>query len=164
MAVENKKSTLVTNADATPKAATTSYINDGQLKEQIGTLEVDAANDDGSVFRMCRIPSNARISELALKNDAIVGGTDYDIGVYDIADVNSGAVVDADILAATLDLSAANDQFAEVETVAEEDVEQRLWELLGLSEDPAKVYDIALTGNTVGTAAGTLALRLRYTQ
>lgn len=163
MAVANTKSTIVTNGDSSPPASTTSYINDGVLKEQVGYVEVAAADDDTSVYRMCRIPSNARISELAVKNDAVTGGTDYELGVYQTAD-NGGAVVDSDVLASVIDMSSARAVFTEIDTVIEEDSEKRLWELLGLTEDSHRQYDIALTGQTVGTAAGTIALRLRYAQ
>ena len=42
-------------------------------------------------------------------------------------------------------------------------IEKRVWELLGLSADPQLDYDLALTGDTVGTAAGSVSLRVRFT-
>jgi hypothetical protein len=41
-------------------------------------------------------------------------------------------------------------------------IEKRLWERLGLSVDPQVDYDLALTGDTVGTGAGTISLRVRF--
>jgi hypothetical protein len=164
MAVANTKSTHVGNADNVPVKATPVRVAEGRLKESVATVEVAAADDNGSVYRMHRVRSDARVSSIEIANDAITGGTGYDVGVYDTNE-NGGAAVDDDVFASALDLSSAGgftDRTYEATAANISKVEQALWELLGLSSDPGKEYDICLTADTVGTAAGTIASRLRF--
>lgn len=167
MAVVNTKSTQITNADATPNVLNNDFVAKGALFEAVATVEVAAADDDGSVFRMVRVPSNARISEVLRANDAITPlapatGTVYDIGVYQTAD-NGGAAVSANLFANDIDLSIASTGFAQTTGVNIADCEKRLWELLGLTADSFRDYDICFTGAAVGNGAGTLSLKVRYT-
>src|SRR3972149_12341690 len=104
MAVANTKSTFITNADAEPKVLTSDYISKGTLYEAVGTVEVAAADDDGSVYRMVRVPSNARITSILTGCDAITLGTSYHLGVYQTA-ANGGAVVVSDSVALSSALS-----------------------------------------------------------
>lgn len=163
MAVANTKSTIITNADATPPVLTSSKITGGMyLREAVATVEVAAADDDTSVYRMVRVPSNARISSVQYANDAITSGTVYDIGVYKTA-ADGGAVVSVELFASDLDLSSARalTECAYEATATDiSKIEQELWQRLGLSTDPGIMYDICFTGATVGSAAGTLALRV----
>jgi hypothetical protein len=165
MAVANTKSTHITNADATPPVLTNSYVGKGRLFEAVGTVETLAADDAASVYRLVRVPSNARISSILLASDAITGASASDVGVYQTAQ-NGGAVVDADFFATDVDISTAATVFTEVmlEATATDiaKVEYRLWELLGLSADPMRDYDIAVTVNDV-TAAGTISMKVKYT-
>lgn len=161
MAVENKKSTIVTNGDANPPALTDSYIHEGRVLKQAGIAAVAAADDDNSTYRLHRVPSNARISSLKIQHGVITGGSDFDLGAYETAD-NGGAVKDADILADGLDLSSARSVPTEVLGVGAGDTEKRLWELLGESEDPHRDYDIVLTANTVGSAAQNVRVEIEY--
>lgn len=165
MGVVNTKSTIVTNADATPRVKTDALLAGGRLRSQAATVEVAAGDDDTSVFRMFRVHSSWRIHGLTLLNDAITGGTSYDVGLYDIADAD-GAVLDADAFAAAVDLSSARVAPLDVanHTLNIDKAENAIWQLAGLSltSDPNKFYDIALTANTVGSGAGTITMRLAY--
>ena len=164
MAVANTKSTHITNADATPPVLTNSSVSCGLLREASGTVETLAADDAGSVYRMCRVPSNARISSILLASDAITGATAADVGVYKTA-ADGGAAVDDDFFATNVDISTAATVFTEVmlEATATDisKCEQPLWQLLGLSADPCIPYDIAVTVNDV-TAAGTISMKVKY--
>ncbi len=121
------------------------------------TFEVAAADDDLSVYRVCRVPSNAVIKSIAVWNDAITSGTDYDIGLYDI---NSGAVVDKDLFTDGSTMATARDNVEQLTAPAIEEIHKPIWEYaaLSLTKDPKKEYDLAVTANTVGTAAGTITL------
>ena len=164
MGTANTKSTIVTNGDATPNDMTPAYISHGRLREQIGVVEVAAADDNDSVYRFCRVWSGWRISQVDYANDAITSGAAYELGVHQTAE-NGGAEVDADEFASSLDLTSAH-AWTEVTWEASatqfSDCEKRLWERLGLTEDPNRWYDITMTGTTVGTAAGTIGVRVRY--
>jgi len=164
MAVVDIKSTIVSNADADPRVVTNPHVQGGMLREQVATVEVAAADSDGSTYRMCRVPSGARITSIEIACDAITGGTAYDIGVYKTA-ADGGAAVDDDVFATAVDLSSALtwvDKTYEATATNIDAVEKRLWDLLGLSADPFLGYDIVLTADTVGTGAGTISLRVRY--
>ena len=164
MAVANTKSTLITNADATPPVLTSPRTSGAHLREAVGTVEVAAADDNNSVYRFVRVRSNARISSVEHASDAVTGGTDYNIGVWDTA-ANGGVVVSENLFSDAIDMSSAHaftDGTYETTATNIASVEQELWQLLGLSSDPGKDYDIAAIGITVGTGAGTISLRVRY--
>lgn len=166
MAVANTKSTAVTNRDAIPRVPSPAHLVRGPLFEAVGTVEVAAADDDNSVYRMARLRSSDRVSSLTIFADAITGATAYDLGVYRTAD-DGGAVVDADLFGSAVDISAGSKVGIDVtyESAATDisKIEKRIWELLGLSADPQIDYDVAFTATTVGTAAGTVSLRVRFT-
>lgn len=163
MAVVNTKSNIVTYADATPPTRTPVNLRHGRLREQVATIEVAAADDDTSVYRLFRVHSSWRIDEIEILNDAITGGTSYDLGVHQTAQ-NGGAVVAVGAFGTAIDMSSA--RVAPLKAVFEalniDKIEKMLWEVLGLSVDPDREYDITLTANTVGTAAGTISARLKY--
>lgn len=163
MAVVNTKATGVSNADATPVVITNRILVRGPLFAACGQVAVAAADDDTSVFRCVRLPSNARIVSIRRTNSAITGGTSYGVGVHQTA-ANGGAAASASLFAAAQDLSSAGAQVEQRYTaLAVTTMEQRLWELLGLTSDPRIDYDITLTGNTVGTGAGNIGLEVIYT-
>lgn len=164
MAVANTKSTQITNADATPRLLTTSYIAGGLKRISRGTVETLVTDDAASVYRLVRLPSNAVIDHIWLASDAITGASASDVGVYQTAD-NGGAVVDADFFATDVDISSATaftDVILEATVTDKAKVEYRLWELLGLTTDPVRDYDIAVTVNDV-TAAGTISMKVEWT-
>jgi len=165
MAVANTKSTSVTNADATPPALTGSFIAGGRVIEQVAFVTPVAADDDNSVYRFCRLPSNARISQILVKHAVVTGMTDTDLGYYQTAD-NGGAVVDINAFWDNIDLdAAARNVFTDVsEFPVAADLEKRLWELdpASLTEDPNRQYDICLTAPTVGSGIAEIAILIRY--
>jgi len=166
MATVNTTATAITNADAQPKSFTPANVAGAYLREAVGTVEVAAADDDGSTYRFARIRSSARMSSISVFNDAITGGTSYDVGLYRTAK-DGGAVVSAALFASALDLSSASavagtEALTEATVTNIDKIEKPIWQLLGLSADPMIDYDLTLTANTVGTAAGTISVRARY--
>ena len=122
----------------------------------VATVAVAAGDDDGSVYRVFKdIPSSCVPVNIAVHNTAITAGTVYHVGLYK---PNGGAVVEVDVLAATLDLSSA----ATIATWNNSGMKSltlgTLSDLgtLSAQTDVDAAYDIALTGATVGTAAGTI--------
>lgn len=165
MGVVNTKATGVSNPDSTPGKANPLQIAGARLYESVGTVEVAAADSDNSVYRMARVHSGWRVSSIELFNDAITSGSVYDLGLYDTAE-NGGAVVSQELFASDVTMVSARSTPTEVTyeaTVTNIDkVEKLLWELLALSSDPGKWYDIAFTATTVGSGAGTISIRVRY--
>ena len=174
MAVANTKSTAITNLDATPPQLTNRGIAGADLKVSIGICEVAAADDNASVYRFVRLPSNAIVHSIEFRGDAIASATDYDCGIYRTAG-DGGAVVDADLFASAIDINAGVATTAastlmrwEAATTADISLaEYRLWQLADAgaatyATDPNYQFDVCLTGNTVGSAAGTLYLRVLW--
>lgn len=160
------KSNEVTNADATPPVKTHVSTSHGRLHEKVATVEIAASDNNDHEYRMVRLHSSWRLSEINRFNDAITSGTDYNVGLFDIAE-NGGAVVNENLFADAVSLSSAsltgvNDLFEAGSGVGVEDIEQRIWEMLGLSSDPGKWYDLVYKGVTVGSGSGTLSVRVRY--
>lgn len=166
MAVVNTLSSSITAFDAAVRSTVDGIKHGGLLRRSVDSAEVAAGDDDASVYRMVRIPSNASIKELNILNDAIAGGTVYHLGVYQTA-TNGGAVVNDDVFASTISMVTArtmplNAMFEAGLDIVNWDI--RLWELLGLSADPQRDYDICFTAATVGTAAGSLVLECVWSQ
>lgn len=166
MAAANTKSTEVTNADATPPVKTHVSISHGRLHEKVATIEVAAADDAASVYRMCRVHSSWRISEITVFNDAITSGASFDCGLYQTAE-NGGAVVDANaysdaVTLVSASLSGVQHLFESGGAKGIEKIEQLVYQDAGLTTDSGRWYDLCLTGNTPGSGAGTISMRLRY--
>jgi hypothetical protein len=164
MAVVNTKSTLITNADATPVVKSDAGLGGGLLHVAMATVEVAAADDNNSVYRFARLPSNARVVSMRVFCDAITAGTDYNVGLYQTA-ANGGAVVDDNCYADAVDLSSAITTGTEIafEGRGIELIGQQVWADAGLSADSNTEYDVCATGITVGSAAGTISLAVAYT-
>lgn len=170
MAVVTTKSTAVTNADAASQTNNSQKIAGGRLREDVGTLEAVSGDSIGSVYRLARVKSGSRISQVLLSCDAITTCAG-DVGIYDIPAVNSGAVVDADFFASAQSLASAlvNTDVTHEADAADAgagfglaDVEKPLWQALGLAADPNKLYDIAVTLTAAAGSAGTVAMKVRY--
>lgn len=133
-----------------------------------GRYELAAGDDDGSVVRIGRVGANYIPIYGVLQSDSITGMTDLDVGLYKPG--VGGAVVDKDLLADGLDLNAGvaitTDAQNALTNLGGADVVnsigKNLWELLGLSAPNRADYDLALTWNTIGSAAGTVAWRFLF--
>lgn len=165
MATVTLFSTQITNRDASPRELNNGYLTKGMLFESVGTVETSAADDIGSTYNLCSIPSNARISDVLLTCDDLGTAGAANIGLYDTT-ANGGAVVDADFFASAQLLTSALDKTSvlhESAVFGKEDVEKRVWEILGLSSDPKKDYDVVLTLSAATVDAGTVSMHVRYT-
>lgn len=131
------------------------------------TFEIAAADDDTSVFRtFAGLGYNVIPLMILVACDEITAGTDWDVGLYD---TSLGAVIDKDVFADGLDLSTAvaslNPKTAldGMSAVAIENYGKRLYEHAGHTAATRRnTYDIALTANTIGTAAGTISTMLNF--
>lgn len=134
---------------------------DGGIAETgriVTTFEVAAGDDDGSIYRLATLPGNAMINKVTVMCDAITGGTDYDLGLYKVLD-EGGAVLDKDVFMDGQTLASASRVLDGLQTVAIENLTKRVYEHAGHTvSTQLAAYDLALTGNTVGTAAGTVTV------
>lgn len=168
MATVSLSSTQITNRDASPRVRSASRIVKAQLYSSIGTLETSAADDIGSKYNLCSVPSNARMSRLLLSCDSLGTAGAADIGLYQTTE-NGGAVVDADFFASAQSLTSAlaqSDVMLEANganaSIGKDDLEKPLWEIIGLSEDPKRDYDIVMTLTTATIDAGTVTMEALY--
>jgi hypothetical protein len=159
MAVVNTKSASVTNADAAPQVLNDLQIAGGKVKCLRAVVEQGASDNDGSVFRLARIHSSWLVKSVRKFHDAITGGISYDLGLYRTAG-DGGAVVDADAYASAVSLASADAAGVQIAFEARDvaNIEKKVWQDAGLSSDPNLWYDLALTGNTVGSTGGTIGL------
>lgn len=160
MAVENK----YVDADIVSGKKTSAAFTGAQVIEMVATEEIAAADDDGSVYRFFKgVPANLIPVEITIACDAITGMTDCDLGLYL---TNTGAVVDKDVLmdGQTLAsaLTRASGHQLGLQTVNIADAGKTLAELDAVSTDTPASYDIALTANTVGSAAGTVTIYAKF--
>ena len=130
------------------------------------TLEVAAADDDGSVFRVFKnINANLIPVDIQIFNDAITSGTDYDLGFHE---TNLGDVVDKDALVDGADLSSGNllgSPLSGLTAVGVDEVEKKIFELAGHTNITKKAgYDLTLTANTVGSSVGTISVVAFFVQ
>ena len=164
MAIVDKAGSVnnLSSVDTSKLLIAQNVTNGGKIRIIRDTVEIAAGDDNGSKYRFARIPANAVIKEITIACDAITGGTDFDLGFYDVPDTNSGAVIDADALVDGQTLASASRTLDGTSNVNIADLHKKAWEIAGLSEDPNKQFDIVLTGNTVGTAAGTVTITVIY--
>jgi hypothetical protein len=103
---------------------------------------------DNDLLVFCELQSSDRIYEVKTRwTDEWEGFMDMDIGIYDVGHDSPGPVVDVDLFGADHNIgSIANyaDKF-ESGSLVTEDIGKPLWELLGLSADPVKLYNLVGT-------------------
>lgn len=133
------------------------------------TEEIAAADDDGSKYRFFKnLDPNLIPLAIMVGNDAITGGTNYDVGLYR---PDLGTVLNKSVFAEGLDMSAAaaslNPKTAKdgMKDLAIENYGRRLFEHAGHTVlTKLEAYDLVLTADTCGTAAGTISVLLLVAQ
>lgn len=164
MAVVAVKSTLITNADATPAVLNSPRVDGAFERVKVSTVAITSGDNTGSVYRMFRVPSNAVVTDLRIYSPDIGTTTISDIGLYA---ADGGAVADADFFASALSLKdgALNgvDVLHESAVFSIANSGKELWDALGLTADPSVFYDVALTLTADADATATVKLIGRYT-
>jgi len=138
----------------------------GGIQTILQTFEIAAADDDASIFRLARIKAGDILLRATIMCDAITSGTDYDLGLYQITTGGvNGAVLDKDIFMDGQTFASASKTIDGLQTVA---IENRVKSVVDLHNtvssasvaNSGQEYDIALTANTIGSAAGTVTVIL----
>ena len=165
MAVVAVKSTLITNADATPAVLNSPRVDGAFERVKVSTVAITSGDNTGSVYRMFRVPSNAVVTDLRIYSPDIGTTTITDIGLYA---ADGGAVADANFFADALSLKDGALNGVDVLhegggffSIANSGKE--LWDALGLTSDPSVFYDVALTLTADADATATVKLIGRYT-
>jgi hypothetical protein len=161
MAVEDK---YTDSKIVAGKLGNPALISGASVLEFVASFEVDALDDDASVFRIGRSITGSLIPiEITVLNDGITGATDWDLGLYR---PGLGAVISKDVLGDGLDLSAARVIGAGITGLSNlviEDLGSKLYELAGHTiSNKLDSYDLALTANVAGSASGTVTVICRF--
>jgi hypothetical protein len=157
-------SDVVANIVATPAVKNPVQLVGGRTRSKVGEVELGGSQANNDVLRFFRVKSGDRVGSLALSNDALTGATDVNFGLHDAG--AGGAVVDDNLFddAQTL-ASALVRQEKRVGTNSALNIDTlnlRVWQLLGLSSDPAVEYDVTATLIAAGSASGTVVLEMEY--
>lgn len=124
-----------------------------------GLTAVAAADNDGSTYRLVRLPGMARVTSIKVFTDGIAGGTSYDFGLYDAG----STVKDADCYASAVDLSsplAGSEVAFEARLLTNH--RKKVFEDATDSADTGLGYDLVATANTVGTGNGNILAIVFY--
>lgn len=165
MAVENK----YVNADIVAGIKARAVDAHGaKLVTAIVTFEVAVADDDGSIFRILKnIPASAVLQSVEIFNDALSGSTDWDLGLYRNLE-RGGAVLAVDVFVNGVSLASARVHGAGFDGLTNLDIanaNDTVFEHAGDTLDTRELgYDLALTANTVGAAAGTVTVKITYAE
>lgn len=164
MAVVTKKSTAITNRDATPRVISNPGAARGMVMGFLATAAIASGDSAASKILFGSIPSNAVVRSLKVSAPDIGTTTTMDLGLYRTTD-DAGAVVDADFFVAALSLkdgAIADSEQAFGNVITKPNVEKRVWELLGLASDPSIVYDVVGTLVGAADAAGDVVVKAEY--
>lgn len=159
----NYSSVATNHRTAGSKNATTS--TEGTTKTSSMTISIAAADSDADIYHAMPVFSSWSIKHIWVYNDAITGGTSYDVGLYTTA--ATPVVVDVDAYASAVDMSSARtsaplDLAFEARNIT--GVNQKVHTDGGVTTDPTAWYWLSLTANTVGTAQGDITLIVEYTE
>lgn len=162
MAVVNIKSTAVQNADAAVQSLNPVHLSGAKKYSIVGSAAIAAADDDGSVMRLCRVHSSWRLTGIKIFNEAIAAGA-WGLTLYRIA-AEGGAAVAAGIYATAFDAATAHPLGLETAFAVRtlDKLGQQVWQDAGLAADPNLWYDLAFTCTTAGTAAGKVGWEVEY--
>jgi hypothetical protein len=177
MAVAILKSTIIANRDSVPKILTDPYVSGGELRVSEGYVQTATATDSaGSIYRLCQIPSNARVEAVVLQCDALTGGA-ANVGVYyptfiptgapQLAGIVSNQAINTSFFASAQSVGTALGPVNVVNqsgqnTIAKQELP--LWQAIGLAADPGISLDICVTLSTAITAQGYIGLKTTYVE
>lgn len=178
MALVNLKSTLITNRDATPKVLTDAGISGGDLREAYGWIFTGSADNAGSQYRLCQVPSNARLVALSMINGALGSGCLIDTAVWYPTTVplgganflpasSSAALVSSSAFTTGIVGNTANTTPSALivttnTTQGPNYQEMPLWQMLGLAADPEIYLDLGFSVRIATATAGYVGLRATY--
>ncbi len=185
----NTLSDIMANALARPRVLNPALAVQGAVYFTRASTSVLAADADGRIYPVMRLPSHARILQVWVGNDAITGGTAYDLGLYVAGDWNSAdqAVKDVDIYADGISMATARNTLVHNDTAGAVEASlgsrgvilgavvgggaitglqwaRQVWQDAGdaTAPTPGTEYDLCWTAPTVGTAAGTIITGVMY--
>lgn len=175
MAVENLKSTFVTNLDSVPPLTNTAGEGGPNYLRSIeGSAVPSAAASVTSTYRLCRIPTTACVKELDYESAAQGAGT-FDFGLYYSTGAQDGTppslqglVVDQDFFSSAISFATAIAKTDGTNEGGFYPIDARtkpIWQAAGLAADPGGFFDVVATVVSVAVTTGTgrLGVTVKYT-
>lgn len=171
MGVVNVKSTQISNYDAQPRILTNPWIERFDPQIGVGIAVCGASDSAGSIYRLGFLPSGAFVETLSVMNDANTSGTSYKFGVaLNTIDGGGLPVANSDqIFASGVSMASARTTMTGILSPSilnagglAANFNLRIWELLGFTADPFKLYHLIMTAVTAGSAGGNVAVRYSY--
>ena len=167
-AINNNLGTLLANTYAANPTQNASGLDGDRTRVCLSNCAIPVVGTDlaGSMYRFNQVNSSDIPTTIKFSSTALTAGA-ISLGLYE-----SNSTTLAESTAANVHLFAtsincasavvAQDQrFANLATST---TGQRVWQLLGLSSDPHKTYDLVGTSTTGATAAGTLSVQYDATR
>lgn len=150
------------------------YVGGKKLKIMYAKVSKGASDSALSIYRMFEnVPCNVKLISLSIANGALGAGAQWNVGLFQSG--IGGAIVDVDVFAALLDLSAARTSFTQgaaplaangLAALTIDLFGKSLWEHAGATEANKKAtYDICLQPPvTPGANAATIAAMLMFAE
>lgn len=172
MAVVNLLTTALSNIEtATPPVLNQPVFTGANDFTAVGIITTGASDSNNSTYRYVALPSNAIVFDIQVMNAANTSGTSYECGLFAY---NGGAVLTncaAVLIPAGTTMASARSVWTSLffpaitnGTASAANIGLRLWELAGLTTDPAVYYEIVVTAVTAGSAGGVMALKINWTR
>lgn len=137
-------------------------LNGARSRIIVDTIAKEAADGNGSVFYLGDpLPSNAVIHRIDLDFDAITSATDVDLGFYETVSAGAAVIV-KDCLLDGQSLATASKGVDAYTKPAIENKHKPIYEIAGLTADPKKLMQTALTFNTAGSSVGDIRILIEY--
>lgn len=156
-----------TNAEA-GTVFSAANVNGVGLVGMATTFEITDTDSDTSVYRVFKsLPSSLIPIQIDINCDKITAGTDFDLGFHK---PEYGAVIDKDALMDGQSLTTAKAIGSELNGLAALDISyigKSIQEIINGKLSTTTKYDnvdLTLTGNTVGSATGTVSVRALFLQ
>lgn len=137
-------------------------LNGAKSRIIVDTIAKEAADGNGSVFYLGDpLPSNAVIHRIDLDFDAITSAADVDLGFYETVAAGAAVIV-KDCLLDGQSLATASKGVDAFTKPAIENKHKPIYEIAGLTADPKKLMQTALTFNTAGSSVGDIRILIEY--
>jgi len=175
MTTYNIKSTVISNRDATPKVFTDALVDGGRLCGTEGYVQTfGSADGAGSIYRMCPVPSGARVEAVKLQAGALGSGAAVNVGVYyptyipigaGLSSSNVSAVINTTLFVSALGMSAATSLTDVTNSSGNNTIQNQelpLWSACGLASDPMMDLDICVEVSTAIATQGYIGLKVTY--
>lgn len=158
MTVENIKSTIVTNLEASPSVVVEGKEYGAVLRTWEDTITTTGTTTtNGSTYDLMPLPSNTRLRKLDVLGVGSVDLPNVDVGLRHATD---SSIYDDDCITTALDIDDTGSHLAIDPAVSTSDPGKMLWEYVsGLTADPGGLFYISLSLDADAVVAGTVKVR-----